>query len=57
VNRQQRDQAREIHAQGASIIDFSKQFGVTWDVMKGWLVEDYTEYRRLRYGRGKRKRR
>ena len=55
VNRQQRDQARALHAQGASIIDLSKQFGVTWDVMKGWLVEGYTEHRRLRYGRKRRK--
>jgi len=55
VNRQQRDQARALHAEGASIIDLSKQFGVTWDVMKGWLVEGYTEHRRLRYGRKRRK--
>ena len=55
VNRQQRDQARALHAQGASIIDLSKQFGVTWDVMKGWLVEGYTEHRRLRYGRKRKK--
>ena len=55
VNRQQRDQAWALHAEGASINDLSKQFGVTWDVMKGWLVEGYTEHRRLRYGRKRRK--
>jgi hypothetical protein len=56
VNRQQRDQARDLHAQGVSIIDLSKQFDVTWDVMKGWLVEGFTEKRRLKYGKRRRSR-
>ena len=48
---QQRDEARALHAQGVPMTELAKKYGVTWERVKGWLVEGYTEYRRLRYGR------
>jgi uncharacterized protein YjcR len=48
---EQREEAREMHAQGIPMTEIAKKYGVTWERVKGWLVEGYTEYRRLRYGR------
>ena len=52
---EQREEARELHVQGIPMTELAKKYGVTWERVKGWLLEGYTEYRRLRYGR-KRKR-
>ena len=52
---EQREEAREMHAQGIPMTELAKKYGVTWERVKGWLVEGYTEYRRLRYSRPKRK--
>ena len=48
---QQRDEARKLHAQGVPMTELAKKYGVTWEQVKGWLVDGYTEYRRLRYSR------
>ena len=47
---QQRDEARFLHAQGMPMTELAKKYGVTWERVKGWLVEGHTEHRRLRYG-------
>ena len=52
---QQRDEARELHEQGIPMTELARKYGVTWERVKGWLVEGYTEHRRLRYGRPRRK--
>ena len=48
---QQRDEARVLHAKGFPMTELARKYEVTWERVKGWLVEGYTEYRRLRYGR------
>jgi len=48
---QQRDEARVLHAKGVPMTELARKYGVTWERVKGWLVEGYTEYRRMRYGR------
>jgi uncharacterized protein YjcR len=48
---QQRDEARELHGQGVPMTELARKYSVTWERLKGWLVDGYTEYRRLRYGR------
>ena len=48
---EQREEARELHAQGIPMTELAKKFSVTWERVKGWLVEGYTEHRRMRYGR------
>jgi DNA invertase Pin-like site-specific DNA recombinase len=52
---QQRNEARLLHAQGVSMTELAKKYGVSWERVKGWLVEGYTEHRRLRYGRKRKK--
>jgi uncharacterized protein YjcR len=48
---QPRDEARELYAQGDPVTELSRKYGFTWERVKGWLVEGYTEHRWLRYGR------
>jgi hypothetical protein len=48
---QQLDEARELHAQGVPMTELARKYGITWERVKGWLVNGYTEHRRLRYGR------
>jgi len=45
---QQRDEARELYARGDPVTELSRKYGFTWERVKGWLVEGYTEHRRLR---------
>jgi uncharacterized protein YjcR len=52
---QQRDEARKLHAQGVPMTDLARKYGITWERVKGWLVDGYTEHRRLRFGRKRRK--
>jgi DNA invertase Pin-like site-specific DNA recombinase len=40
---QQRDEARELHAQGVPMTELARKYGVTWERVKGWLVDGYTE--------------
>jgi uncharacterized protein YjcR len=49
----QREEARVLYSQGVPMNELAKKYGVTWERVKGWLVEGYTEHRRLRYGRRK----
>jgi hypothetical protein len=52
---QQRDEARALHAQGVPMTELARKYGITWERVKGWLVDGYTEHRRLRFGRERRK--
>ena len=52
---QQRDEARVLQAKGVPMTELATKYWVTWERVKGWLMEGYTEYRRLRLGRKRRK--